>query len=339
MTYMREDKILLAHGSGGQLTHNLINDLILQSFKNPILERLDDSAIFELGDVKTAYTTDSYVVSPIFFKGGDIGKLAVCGTVNDLAMLGAVPLYLTVSLIIEEGFSMGDLKRILTSMKEASCESEVTIVAGDIKVVNTGSADKIFINTSGLGIVDKDLNISGSNAQVGDKIIVSGHIGDHGISILSEREGLNFEAEIKSDCSPLNGLVKDILTVSRQIHVLRDPTRGGVATTLNEIAKSSRVGIVLWEKKIPIREGVKGACELLGLDPLYIANEGKLIAVVAPYDAEKILECMRKNKYGRDAQIIGEVVTGSTQTVFLKTSIGGTRIVDMLIGEQLPRIC
>lgn len=336
---MKEEKILLAHGSGGKLMHNLIKDIILQIFNNQILEKLDDSGIFELGNLKLAYTTDSYVISPIFFKGGDIGKLAVCGTVNDLAMVGAQPLYLTASLIIEEGFPIQDLQRILNSMQESAKEAGVSIIAGDTKVVEAGKADKIFITTSGIGIIDKEINISGCNLQVGDKIIINGYIADHGISILSEREGLNFETELESDCAALNGLVRDMLNVSCKIRALRDPTRGGVATALNELAKASGVGIILWEEAIPIREEVKGACELLGLDPLYVANEGKLIAVVASEDADRLLECMRKNKYGKNAKIIGEVVAEHNSIVCLRTSIGGRRIIDMLVGEQLPRIC
>jgi len=336
---MQKDRILLAHGSGGKLMHELIENLIVPPFKNPILELLDDAAVIDLGGIKIAYTTDSYVVDPIFFKGGDIGKLAVNGTVNDIAMCGGTPLYLTASLIIEEGFPISDLNRIILSMKNAAEEARVEVVAGDTKVVNAHSADKIFINTSGIGVVPKGVSISGVNAKPGDKVIVSGYIGDHGISILSQREDLGLETDISSDCAPLNDLVAHMLKTSNKIHVLRDPTRGGVATVLNEIAIRSNVGVIIEEEKVPIREGVRVACEILGIDPFYVASEGKLIAVVAPEDAPPILESMRSHKYGRDAEVIGSIVREPAGAVVLKTLVGGKRIVDMLVGEQLPRIC
>ena len=286
-----------------------------------------------------AFSTDSYTVDPIFFPGGDIGCLAVHGTVNDIAMRGAEPLYLSVGFIIEEGFPMADLERILKSMKEAADTAGVQIITGDTKVVNRGSVDKIFINTSGIGIIKGKSDIAGKNAKVGDAVLVNGTMGDHGVTVLSKREGLSFKALIQSDSAPLNGLVADMMAVSDKIHTMRDPTRGGLATTLNEIALQSDVGIELVEDQIPLREGVEGACELLGLDPLYLANEGKLIAFIDPADVEKVLETMKKNSYGRDSVVIGTVVAENPGKVFMKTGIGGTRILDMLSGEQLPRIC
>ncbi len=335
----KEDAIQLDHGSGGRASHDLVANVFLPEFKNALLESLEDSAVFEIGEHKLAFSTDSYVVDPIFFPGGDIGSLAVHGTVNDVSMRGAEPLYLSVGYIIEEGFPMADLERIIKSMKEAAETAGVQIIAGDTKVVNRGAADKIFINTAGVGIIKSEADISGKNAQVGDAVLVSGTMGDHGVTILSMREGLSFEAPIQSDSAPLNGLTADMMAVSNQIHTMRDPTRGGLSTTLNEIALQSNVGIELVEEQIPIREGVEGACELLGLDPLYLANEGKMIAFVSQQDAEKVLECMKANPYGRDAAIIGTVVSENPGRVFMKTAIGGTRILDMLAGEQLPRIC
>ncbi len=334
-----EDNILLAHGSGGKLSHQLIRDFFLPQYDNPVLAKLDDAAKLSLAGKDLAYTTDSYVVNPLFFKGGDIGRLAVCGTVNDLAMTGAKPLYLTASFIIEEGLPLATLKRVLISMKEASEEAEVEVVAGDTKVVEKGAADKLFITTSGIGAVEEGLNISGANARAGDRVILSGHIADHGMAILVERGGIELESEIKSDVAPLNHLVAQMLKVSRQIRCLRDPTRGGLATTLNELAIQSEVGIRIEEEKLPIKEEVRGVCEILGLDPLYVGNEGKLVAVVACEDSQSVLEKMREHPYGRDARIIGEVVEEPTGRVFMKTSIGGSRIVDKLAGEQLPRIC
>jgi hydrogenase expression/formation protein HypE len=336
---MKKEKILLAHGSGGRLTHNLIKEVILKSFSNPILKHLDDSAVLELKKKKVALSSDSYVVDPIFFPGGDIGKLAVYGTVNDLAMSGAVPLYLTSSLIIEEGFSLKDLKRIIGSMKEAAQKANVLIVAGDTKVVEKGSADKLFINTSGVGIIEEKVDISGSKAKPGDKIILSGTIGDHGLAILEQRKELKFRGNFESDCAPLNELVQEMLKVSKEVHALRDPTRGGLSATLNEIAEQSNVAIKILEEKVPIREEVRGACEMLGLDPLYIANEGKLVAFVAPRQANRILEVMRRNKYAKAASLIGEVRSQPPKTVSVRTLIGGTRILDMPLGEHLPRIC
>ena len=335
---MNDEIILLAHGSGSRLSHELIEKNFLPSLANPLLAKLDDSAVFDLSG-RLAFTTDSYVVSPIFFPGGDIGKLAVCGTINDLAMSGAVPLYLSLSFIIEEGLTLGELKKVVSSIKAAAEEAGVKIVTGDTKVVNRGSADKLFINTSGIGIVPEGIDISGVNAKVGDKVILSGNIGDHGIAVMSQREGLKFSVPVQSDCAPLNKLVSQMLEASSQIHCMRDPTRGGLATTLNELARQSKIGIRIEEEKIPVHDGVRAACELLGFDPLYVANEGKLIAIVAPGDAEKILARMKRNRYGAGASIIGEVTDDHKGKVIMKTRLGSSRIVDMLSGELLPRIC
>jgi hydrogenase expression/formation protein HypE len=333
-----EDKILLAHGSGGKLSHDLIEQGLLPELANPILNKLDDSAVFELSG-RLAFTTDSYTVNPIFFPGGDIGKLAVCGTVNDLSMSGARPLYLSLSFIIEEGFPVAELKKVMASIKKAADEAEVSIVTGDTKVVNRGIADKLFINTAGIGVVPEGIDISAANARAGDIVIINGNIGDHGIAVLSQREGIKFQVPVPSDCAPLNKLVAEMLDISHNIHCLRDPTRGGLATTLNDFAEQSNIGIRIEEDKIPVDKAVLAACELLGFDPLYIANEGKLVAVVAPNDAELILEKMKRHKYGGKAVIIGEVVAEHPGKVAMKTTLGASRIVDMPVGELLPRIC
>jgi hydrogenase expression/formation protein HypE len=333
-----DDTILLAHGSGGKLSHELVEKTFLPLLANPALSKLDDSAIFEASG-RLAFTTDGYVVNPIFFPGGDIGKLAVCGTVNDLSMNGARPLYLSLSAIIEEGLLLRDLERIAQSVKKAAQEAGVNVIAGDTKVVNRGQADKLFITTSGVGIVPPGVDISGANARAGDKVLLSGTIGDHGMAIMSQREGLQFSMTLKSDCAPLNKLVSQMLRVSSGIHSMRDPTRGGLATTLNELARQSSVGIVIEEAEIPVKEEVKAACELLGLDPIYVANEGKLVAIVDPADAGKVLARMRKNRCGRDAVIIGEVTSQHPGKVVMRTKLGPSRIVDMLSGELLPRIC
>jgi hydrogenase expression/formation protein HypE len=332
------DRILLAHGSGGKLAHDIIRNSFLPELQNPVLSQLDDSAVIEPAG-RLAFTTDSYVVQPIFFPGGDIGKLAVCGTVNDLAMVGATPNYLSLAFIIEEGLLVSDLEKIVKSIKEAANAAGVAIVAGDTKVVNRGMADKLFINTAGIGTIPEKVDISGHNAKPGDLLILSGAIGDHGIAVLSRREGINFATELKSDCAPLHGLVAEMLAASHNIHCLRDPTRGGLATTLNEIAEQSSVGIRMDEGKIPVKEEVAGACEMLGLDPLYVANEGKLVAAVDANDAESVLQRMKKHEYGRDAMIIGEVREENPGRVVMKTSLGTRRIIDMLVGEPLPRIC
>ena len=336
---MKTDKILLDHGSGGKISHSLTADIMLPIFNNPILSQLDDGAIFDLGEKRFAFSTDSYVVDPIFFPGGNIGDLAINGTVNDIAMCGATPLYLSAGLIIEEGFPVSDLKIIIKGMGAAADLAGVKVVTGDTKVVPKGAADKIFINTSGIGLIPEGVNIAGHNACIGDKIIISGSIADHGITVLTQREGMTFSSTVISDTAPLNHMVKSMLSVSRNIHVLRDPTRGGVGTALNEIAISSKVGVRIYEERLPVKNEVAGICELLGFDPLYIANEGKLIAFVGQDDAENVLSAMKKDKYGKDACIIGEVVSDSPGKVFMQTRIGGSRIVDMLTGEQLPRIC
>lgn len=332
------DRILLAHGSGGKLAHDLVQKMFVDVLGNPILAKLDDAAVFTASG-RLAFTTDSYVVTPIFFPGGDIGKLAVCGTVNDLAMSGARPLYLSLSFIIEEGFSQKDLEEIVNSVKEAADEAGVTIVTGDTKVVDQGSVDKLYINTAGVGAVAPGLNISGSNAQPGDEVLLSGPIGDHGIAVMSKREGFSFSTKLESDCAPLNDMVADMLAASSNIHCLRDPTRGGLATTLNELAKQSEIKIIIEEERLPVRDEVLAACEMLGFDPLYVANEGKLVAVVAAPDAERVLNTMRKTRYGKEAVILGEVVEGDSGRVVMKTHLGATRIVDMLVGDLLPRIC
>ncbi len=333
------EKILLAHGGGGKLTHQLIEKIFVSQFSNKLLDEQNDSAVFNIGSSKLAFTTDSYVVQPIFFPGGNIGELAVNGTINDLAVAGAKPLYLSTGFIIEEGLPFEDLWRIVVSMKEAADKAGVKIVTGDTKVVERGKGDKVFINTSGIGIVYENLNISPKNCKPGDVIILSGKIGDHGIAIMSAREGLEFETEILSDSAPLNGLIEVMINSSKNIKMMRDVTRGGLSSTLNEIASSAGIGIEIEEEKIPINEQVTGACEILGLDPLYIANEGKLIAFVNPDDSERILESMQNHKYGIDSKIIGKVVEDHPGRVVMKTSIGSKRIVDMISGEQLPRIC
>ncbi|MGH9512676.1 MAG: hydrogenase expression/formation protein HypE [Terriglobales bacterium] len=332
--------IVLGHGSGGKLTAELIDKIFLPAFANPILDKLDDQAVLQINGSRLAFTTDSFVVTPIFFPGGDIGRLAVNGTVNDLAMSGARPLYLAAAFILEEGLPSDELRRVVESMRDAAQEAAVQLVTGDTKVVNRGKGDKIFITTTGIGVVEGRVNISADRAIPGDKIIVSGFIGDHGMAIMSQRENLEFEGTIESDCAPLHGLVAAMMNGgSENIHCLRDPTRGGVATTLNEIAGRSQVGMKLVEQSIPFRETVKGACEILGLDPLYVANEGKLVAIVATEAAEEILRDMRQHALGRDAAIIGEVVGEHQGMVLMKTEIGGTRVLDVMFGEQLPRIC
>ncbi|MDO8491488.1 MAG: hydrogenase expression/formation protein HypE [Dehalococcoidia bacterium] len=333
-----EDKVLLAHGSGGKLSHELIENNFVPLFKNALLDRMDDSAVFDVNG-RLAFTTDSYVVSPIFFPGGDIGKLAICGTVNDLSTSGATPLYLSLALVIEEGFPLADLRRVIASAAAAAEEAGVKIVTGDTKVVDRGSADRLFINTAGIGVIAPGLDISGSNATPGDVVILSGPIGQHGMAVLCQREGLRFSAPIESDCAPLNRLVADMLAASRAIHSLRDPTRGGLATTLNEMAKQSKVGIRIVEDKVPVLNPVRGACELLGFDPLYVANEGRMIAILPAAEAEAVLAGMRANRYGAEAAVIGEVVAEHPGKVVMTTRLGATRVVDMLVGELLPRIC
>lgn len=333
------EKIVLGHGSGGKLSHDLIKTYFLPAFDNPALRAGNDAGIVALDASRLAISADSHVVAPLFFPGGDIGKLAVCGTVNDLAMMGATPLYLTAGFILEEGLDMALLARVAESMRDAARAAQVQIVAGDTKVVQRGKADGLYISTAGVGVLRDGVNIHGANAQPGDAVILSGTLGDHGIAVLSARGDLGFDADVVSDIAPLNELVAAMLETGAALHVLRDPTRGGVATTLNEIAQQSNVGIVLREDALPIRPAVAAACEMLGFDPLYIANEGKLLAVVASQDAERVLRVLRAHKYGADAALIGIVQAEPRGRVLLKTSIGSARVVDVLMGELLPRIC
>lgn len=340
--YLRDEYITLSHGSGGKATHNLIEGVFAPAFSNPLLDRMDDSATFALEgtEQRLAFTTDTYVVSPLFFAGGDIGKLAIHGTINDLAMVGASPLYLSLGIILEEGFPITTLRRIVDSMAHAAAEAGVAIVTGDTKVVQRGKADGIFINTAGVGIVRATTHIGQAQVQAGDKVILSGPVGDHGIAIMLAREALDIEADIGSDSAPLHSLVAQVLSaVGDGLHCLKDPTRGGVATSLNEIALGAEVSIALNEHAIPVRAEVRGACEILGLDPLTIANEGKMLAIVAPEVADKALAVMRSHPLGGEAAIIGSVQAEPAGMVFLRTDIGGTRVLDMLVGDPLPRIC
>jgi hydrogenase expression/formation protein HypE len=333
------DHVTLGHGSGGKLTAELIRDIFLPAFRNPILAGMNDQAVVRLNESRVAFTTDSFVVKPLFFHGGDIGSLAVHGTVNDLAMGGALPLFLSVAFIIEEGLSMDTLQRVVTSLGNAAQDAGVQVVTGDTKVVEKGSGDGLFINTTGLGLVPDGISMSADQARPGDAIILSGSIGEHGIAILAEREGIEFDSPVESDSAALHTLVADMLSVTRSIRCLRDPTRGGVSSALNEIAAQSQAGILLDERAIPVREEVRGACEMLGLDPLYVANEGKLIAVVEAGAADSLLDAMRGHPLGRNAQRIGTVTNTHPGWVSMRTILGTTRIVDMLAGDQLPRIC
>jgi len=332
------DTVMLGHGSGGSLSRDLRDQLFLPELGKAAPRLLDDSAVLTIEGQRFALTTDSHVVSPLFFPGGDIGRLAICGTVNDLAMVGALPAALTCGFVIEEGLSFDLLQRVVASIKNAAQEAGVYIAAGDTKVVQKGGADQLFINTSGMGRIPEGVNISGVNAKAGDVIIVSGTIGDHGIAVLSAREDLGFETKLESDVAPLNHLVQAMIGAG-DVHVLRDPTRGGLATSLVEISEQSNVTIEVNEQALPVKPAVKAACEMLGFDPLYIANEGKLVAFVKESDAAKILGMMKKTKYGEDAVLIGKVIGSGKPQVRLKTAIGGTRLVDMLPGEMLPRIC
>lgn len=335
---MKFDKISLDHGSGGKISHSLTTDLLLPVFNNPILADLHDGAIFEINGQRLAFSTDSYTVDPIFFPGGNIGDLAINGTVNDISMCGARPLYLSVGLIIEEGFAVKDLEKIVKQMGLAAGKAGVTVVTGDTKVVPRGAVDKIFINTSGIGVIDAGVQVGSTQARDGDIIILSGTIADHGVTILTQREGLTFDSSVASDSAPLNQMVANMFIASKDIHVLRDPTRGGLGTALNEIAEKSAVGIRIYEEKIPLKNEVAGICELLGFDPLYLANEGKLMAFVAADAADAVLDAIRSSPFGKDAAVIGEVAPDHPGQVIMQTRIGGQRIVDMLTGEQLPRI-
>ena len=333
------DRILLGHGSGGKLSAELVRDIFLPAFHNPALAKLDDQAIVCINGSRVAITTDSFVVKPLFFPGGDIGSLAVHGTINDLAMGGAQPLFLSVAFILEEGFPMEVLQRVVNSLRHAADDAGVNVVTGDTKVVEKGKGDGLFINTTGIGIVPQGLELSADRGRPGDKVLLSGSIGDHGIAILAQREGLEFESTIESDSAALHTLVAEMLNTNAAIRCMRDPTRGGVSSTLNEIAERSQVGIDLDEQAIPIRDEVKGACEMLGLDPLYVANEGKLVAIVAPDAADVLLATMRRHPLGKNAQLIGTVTDRNPGLVTMRTALGTTRIVDMLSGDQLPRIC
>jgi len=330
--------IVLGHGSGGRLTAQLVRDVFLPAFDNPALRKLDDQAVLSVAPGRIALTTDSYVVTPLFFPGGDIGRLAVNGTVNDLAMSGARPLYLTAAFIIEEGLSFEDLQRVTKSMSQAAAEAGVAIVTGDTKVVHRGCADKLFITTAGVGLVPDGISISASNARSGDVVIVSGPIGDHGITIWSTREGIDFAGALQSDTAPLHALVEAMIGAG-DVHVLRDPTRGGLGTSLCEIAVSSSVGIELDANAVPVREEVKAACEILGMDPLFVANEGRLVAMVAESSAASVLRAMRRVPSGQDACRIGRVVAEHASMVVVKTEVGGSRVLDVPFAEQLPRIC
>ena len=341
---VKDTTITLAHGSGGKAMRDLINDIFVGSFDNPILSQLEDQATIPLAKLisqgdKLAFTTDSYIVDPLFFPGSNIGELAINGTVNDLAVSGAKPLYLTCSMILEEGLPVETLRQVVRSMKTAADAAGVQVVTGDTKVVHRGSADKLFINTAGIGVIREGVSISAHHIQPGDAVIINGKLGDHGAAILIARGELALSTEIKSDCQPLNGLVDAILAVCPQIHGMRDATRGGVATVLNEFAQSSDVGIRLDEASIPIREEVKGVCEILGLDPLYLANEGKLVIIVPRSHAESVVSAMKSHPAGEDSCIVGEVIDSPTGVVLLQTAFGAERIVDMLVGDQLPRIC
>ncbi len=336
---MDYETIQLAHGAGGKLSLELIEKIFLPWFGNETLDKMEDQAILNIPESRIAFTTDSFVVDPIFFPGGNIGELAINGTINDVAMSGAKPLYISVGFILEEGLSLEILHKIVRSMEFSAKKAGVQIVTGDTKVVNKGSCDKIFINTSGIGTVPEGVNISAANIKPGDKVIISGTVADHGMAVMTTREDLSFKSQVKSDTAALNGLVEDMLSVSKNIHAMRDPTRGGVATTLNEFARQSKVGIQLYYNSVPVKPEVKGACEVLGIDPLYVANEGKLIAIVPDNVADEILKIMQLNILGKDSCIIGEVTENNPGIVVQQTGLGANRIVDMPIGEQLPRIC
>ena len=332
--------VLLAHGGGGRLTQRLIDQLFVPSFDNAPLRELHDGAVLDVGGKRLAFSTDSFVVKPLFFPGGDIGSLAVHGTVNDLAMCGARPLALSAGLILEEGLPMEDLRRIVASMREAAKVVGVPIVTGDTKVVDRGKGDGVFVNVTGIGLVRDGIEISPRRARPGDVVLVSGEIAVHGIAVMSVREGLKFDTELISDSASLDTLVEGVLaSAGEKVHVLRDPTRGGVASTLNEIAAQAKVGIRLEEKSIPVSEDVRGACEILGLDPLYVANEGKCLVIVAPEGADAALAALRSHPLGKDAARIGEVVADHSGKVVMRSRIGGLRVLDLLTGEQLPRIC
>jgi hydrogenase expression/formation protein HypE len=333
------ERVLLGHGSGGRLSAELLKTIFLPAFGNDVLNALEDQAVLRVEGTRLAFTTDSYVVRPLFFPGGDIGKLAVNGTINDLAVGGARPLFLSAAFILEEGLPLADLRRVVESMRVACNEASVAIVAGDTKVVDRGKCDEMFIATAGIGVVDNAVSLSIRNAKPGDRILVSGSIGDHGIAVMSVREGLDFETILESDCAPLHDLTRTMLAACSSIRCMRDPTRGGLASALNELAAASKVGVKLTETAIPLRREVRAACEMLGLDPLYAACEGRLMAVAPPNDAEHLLAAMRSHPLGCDAAIIGEVVGEHPGMLTLRTPLGGERVVPLLAGDQLPRIC
>ena len=339
-----EDTVLLGHGSGGTMMKRIIDEVFFDAYAGEELLRGDDAAVLpalQPGE-RLAFSTDSFVVSPHFFPGGDIGRLAVCGTVNDIATSGARPLYLSCGFILEEGYPIADLRRICASMAEAAAEAGVKLVTGDTKVVNRGHGDGVFINTSGIGVVAPGVSLGGASCQVGDAVLVSGTLGDHGITIMSCRESLSFSAEVQSDAAPLNHLIADVLAAAPDARCFRDPTRGGLASTLNELASQSGTSIEVEEELVPVRDAVRGACDMLGYDPFQVANEGKMVCIVAPGQAQAALEAMKASPYGADAAIIGEVVPvrgGRGPAVFVRNAFGGRRILDMLVGEQLPRIC
>lgn len=331
--------ITMAHGSGGRKTSELIDSILISALSNSELNKLNDGAYISLPGKKIAFSTDSFVIKPIFFPGGDIGKLSVCGTVNDISVCGAKPLYLSLSFILEEGFPTDSLIRIVQSIKNTSESCGVSIVTGDTKVVEKGHCDGIYINTSGIGIVDENIELDTSRIIPGDKVIISGTVGDHGLAVMAAREGL-FESDVlKSDCSPLNSLVESILTLGRGIKIMRDPTRGGLATTLKEFVEKSSFGIKIYDDLIPVRDEVRGACDILGIDPLYAANEGKVVVISSPDIADQIVENMRRNPIGSFASIIGEVIGGAPSKLLLDTGFGSVRVIDKLSGNQLPRIC
>jgi hydrogenase expression/formation protein HypE len=336
---MRSDRILLAHGSGGTMMRELIEDVFVTEFAEDALKRLDDAAALPFPGARLAFSTDTYVVTPQFFPGGDIGRLAVCGTVNDVATSGATPLYLSVGFVLEEGMPVEDLRRILQSMRDAAAEAGVHIVTGDTKVVEKGHGDGIYINTAGVGVLAEGVELSGSFARPGDKVLLSGTLGDHGIAIVSTREGLQFETDIETDAAPLNAMCAAVLAAAPDTRCFRDPTRGGLASALNEIADASGVSITVDENAVPVRPQVRGASEMLGYDVFQVANAGKMVAVVPADQAEAALAAMQGAPYGEDAAVIGEVAESPAGKVYVKTSFGATRIMDMLVGEQLPRIC
>lgn len=336
---MKEAVVQLAHGSGGKLSRQLVEEVMWPAFANSLLEPMHDGAQFAVKPGRMAFSTDSFVVKPLFFPGGDIGKLAVCGTVNDLAMNGAIPQYLSAGFILEEGFPLTQLQQIVASMAKAAKEAGVAIVTGDTKVVEKGAAEGIYINTAGVGYIPEGISVSGSLARAGQAVIINGSIGDHSLAVMGQRHGLTLPASVTSDCAPLNGMVQELLTAVPQISVLRDPTRGGLATALNEIAGQSEVGIMLEEEQILVDSAVQAACDILGFDPVYMANEGKCLLFVEQEYTEKVLEVMHQHPYGKQARVIGTVVKEPVGQVGLRTAIGGLRLLDMLTGEQLPRIC